>query len=220
MEEVKGEVEAAYSENTSGQASIVALTALLRLRQVCVSPAIHHTDIDEVSPKLAFLGDRLQQLDDEGHAALVFSQFTRCLDLIEAHLKEQGLRYLRLDGSVPTKKRKDLVERFQKEDGPAVFLISLKTGGVGLNLTRASYVYHVDPWWNPAAENQASDRAHRMGQKQTVMVTRLVMRHTVEEKIMQLKQEKQAIFDAIVDGTGDPSAGGALSREDFEFLLA
>ena len=217
--EVKAEVAEAFEGNTSGQASIVALTALLRLRQVCVSPAIHDKTIDELSPKLDFLGTRLTQLGEEGHAALVFSQFTRSLDLIEEHLDKQGVKYLRLDGKVPVKKRKALVESFQKTDGPPVFLISLKAGGVGLNLTRASYVYHVDPWWNPAAENQASDRAHRMGQQQTVFVTRLIMRHTVEEKIMLLKQEKQAIFDAIVSGAGDKSSGSALSREDFAFLL-
>jgi non-specific serine/threonine protein kinase len=217
--EVKESVEDAFSGSTGAQASIVALTALLRLRQVCISPAIHDPAITEVSPKLEFIADRLMQLEEEGHAALVFSQFTRCLDLIEEQLKEQGIRYVRLDGKTPTKKRKDLVERFQSEDGPAVFLISLKSGGVGLNLTRASYVFHVDPWWNPAAENQASDRAHRMGQQQTVFVTRLVMRHTVEEKIMQLKEQKQAIFDAIISGTGDGKATGTLTREDFEFLL-
>ena len=219
VSEVTAEVEDAYSGKPGAQASVVALTALLRLRQACVSPVIHDPTITELSPKIRFLTDELVQLRDEGHAALLFSQFTRALDLVEEQLSAEGIRFLRLDGRTPTDRRKELVEEFQSENGPAVFLISLKAGGVGLNLTRASYVYHLDPWWNPAAENQATDRAHRMGQKSTVFVTRLVMRHTVEEKIMELKREKQAVFDAVVEGTGGQGGRAILTREDFAYLL-
>src|SRR5690606_32097299 len=128
------------------------------------------------------------------HAVLVFSQFTRALDLLESCVKKEKLDFLRIDGKTPSQKRKGIVASFQDPNGPPIFLISLKTGGVGLNLTRAAYVMHLDPWWNPAVERQATDRAHRIGQRQTVFVNRLLMRHSVEEKIMALKARKQALF--------------------------
>lgn len=219
--EVREEVLAAYEGKTQAQAGIVALSALTRLRQVCISPELLGKEMKERTPKLAFLMDKMQELQDEGHAGLFFSQFTRTLDLIEATAREAGLRVLRLDGSTPTKKRKQLVETFQEAEEPHLFLVSLKAGGVGLNLTRAQYVFHIDPWWNPAVEQQASDRAHRIGQRNTVFVQRLIMRHSVEEKIMELKRRKQALFEAIVDDAGREGAGGSLiKQEDFEFLLS
>ena len=128
-----------------------------------------------------------------------------------------GMGYFRLDGSTPVGKRKKLVGDFQASEGPSVFLISMKAGGKGLNLTRASYVFHLDPWWNPAVENQASDRAHRIGQKSTVTVTRLLMRHTVEEKMMLLKEKKTRLYKALLEeGRGE---GASISREDFDFLI-
>jgi superfamily II DNA or RNA helicase len=220
--EVKQEVFAAFEEKGAQQAGIVALAALTRLRQVCVSPALMKADYKEASPKIQHLCEKLQELKDEGHAALVFSQFTKGLDHLEIHLKAVGIDFLRLDGSTPVEKRKDLVERFQKADGPSLFLISLKAGGAGLNLTRASYVFHLDPWWNPAAENQASDRAHRLGQKNTVFIQRLLMLHTVEEKIMQLKAQKRELFERVMEGTITTDAAGkgaVMTREDFKFLL-
>ena len=148
----------------------------------------------------------------------MFSQFTGYLDIIEKGLKDQGFTCLRLDGSTPVPKRKQLVEAFQKSAEPTVFLISLKAGGKGLNLTRATYVYHMDPWWNPAVENQASDRAHRIGQTEQVTITRLIMKHTIEEKMMALKEQKTLLYKAILeDGAGGGGAG--LTREDFDFLL-
>jgi non-specific serine/threonine protein kinase len=114
--------------------------------------------------------------------------------------------------------RKHLVQRFQNSAGPSVFLISLKAGGKGLNLTKATYVYHMDPWWNPAVENQASDRAHRIGQTGQVTITRLIMRHTIEEKMMALKEQKTRLYKTILeDGAGGGGAG--LTREELEFLL-
>ncbi len=218
VEEVRGQVKDAYDRHVSGQASIIALTAILRLRQICLTPALLSPDSDEESPKLEFLVEQLRELRDEGHSALVFSQFTGYLDHIEKGLQQQELDYLRLDGSTPVPKRKKLVQQFQDSEEPSVFLISLKAGGRGLNLTRATYVYHMDPWWNPAVENQASDRAHRIGQTEQVTITRLIMRHTIEEKMMMLKQQKLKLYKAILEeGTG---AGGAgLTREDLEFLL-
>jgi non-specific serine/threonine protein kinase len=178
-------------------------------------------EFDAGSPKIEALVEQLAELAEEGHAALVFSQFLKALDLTGAALDSAGLPFLRLDGSTPAPRRKALVENFQSGDSPGIFLISLKTGGTGLNLTRASYVYHLDPWWNPAVENQASDRVHRIGQKRSVFVQRLLMRHTIEEKMMSLKQQKQALFTAIVENRDAASLEGsaALTADDFRFLI-
>jgi non-specific serine/threonine protein kinase len=186
-----------------------------------VSPALIDPTHEEMSPKMQYLVEKLEELANEGNAALVFSQFTKSLDLLEKHLTERGIARQRLDGSTPQQKRKELVESFQNGRGPGLFLISLKAGGAGLNLTRASYVFHLDPWWNPAAENQASDRAHRMGQKQTVFIQRLLMRHTIEEKIMQLKAQKLELFNRVLAGAEDDGTTGTslITREDFKFLL-
>ncbi|MFH1027434.1 MAG: DEAD/DEAH box helicase, partial [Pseudomonadota bacterium] len=218
VEEVRGNVQEAYESHAPAQARIIALTAILRLRQICLAPALASPGASDASPKLECLAEKLAELRDEGHSALVFSQFTKYLDLIEKALQEQGFTCLRLDGSTPVPQRKKLVQSFQNAAEPTVFLISLKAGGKGLNLTRATYVYHMDPWWNPAVENQASDRAHRIGQSEQVTITRLIMRHTIEEKMMALKAQKLQLYKAILeDGAGGGGAG--LTREDFDFLL-
>ncbi|TWJ17550.1 DEAD/DEAH box helicase [Geobacter argillaceus] len=218
VEEVRGQVKDAYDSHAPAQARIIALTAILRLRQICLAPSLASPGADAASPKLEFLSEQLEELRDEGYSALVFSQFTGYLDLIETGLKKKGFSYLRLDGSTPVPKRKTLVQTFQNATEPMVFLISLKAGGKGLNLTRATYVYHMDPWWNPAVENQASDRVHRIGQTEQVTITRLIMRHTIEEKMMALKARKTELYKAILEeGTGH--GGAALTREDLEFLL-
>jgi superfamily II DNA or RNA helicase len=219
VEEVKGAVDKAFSSKAPGQARMIALTAILRLRQICLCPSLISSGSKADSPKLVCLAEQLLELRDEGHSALVFSQFTSFLDIIEEGLKHHKLPYLRLDGSTPVSRRKELVNRFQKSDESMIFLISLKAGGKGLNLTRATYVYHLDPWWNPAVENQASDRAHRIGQTAKVTVTRLLMRHTVEEKMMALKERKLKLYKALLDDAAG-AGGTSLSKEDFDFLLA
>lgn len=219
--EVRQEVLAAYDERPASQAGIVALAALLRLRQICISPAMLPGGLDPASPKIEHLVEQLQELADEGHAALVFSQFVKALKLTAAALEAAGLPFFLMDGSTPSRERKRLVGEFQSGKAPGIFLISLKTGGTGLNLTRASYVYHLDPWWNPAVEDQASARVHRIGQTRGVFVQRLLMRHTIEEKMMTLKQRKQELFRKVLDQGGAPSAEGAasLSAADFRFLI-
>jgi len=219
VESVKTTIEAAYRSRTTAQARIIALTALLRLRQICVSPQLLDPAHHETSPKISFLIAQLRELLGEGHRALVFSQFTSFLDLLEPELERSGIAFVRLDGSTPTPKRRKIVERFQSTAGPGVFLLSLKAGGQGLNLTSASYVFHLDPWWNPAVENQASDRTHRIGQRRTVTITRILMRHTIEEKMMALKQRKLALYRAVLAGAEGGGGGAALSREDLAFLL-
>ncbi len=218
VEEVRGLVRDAFARHLPGQARIIALTAILRLRQICLAPSLAAPGSSDSSPKLDFLAEQLLELRDEGHSALVFSQFTSYLDIIEKGLKHHGLNYVRLDGSTPVAQRKNLVNSFQNSSEPAVFLISLKAGGKGLNLTRATYVFHMDPWWNPAVENQASDRAHRIGQTEQVTITRLIMRHTIEEKMMVLKEQKLKLYKAILE-EGEGGAGAGLTREDFEYLL-
>lgn len=218
--QVRSTIDEAYRTKTSGQAQFIALTAILKLRQVCLSPRLLTNRADESSPKISFLMERLQVLLDEGHSALVFSQFTSFLDLVQESCAKFDLPYHRLDGSTAAVARKGRVAAFQTGEQPSVFLLSLKAGGQGLNLTKASYVFHLDPWWNPAVENQASDRAHRIGQQRTVSIVRILMRHSIEEKMIALKQRKLELYDAVMAGAVRGSGQGVLTKADFEFLLA
>lgn len=167
------------------------------------------------SSKIARLLSALSDLTAEGHRALVFSQWTGLLDLIEPHLNAASIPYVRLDGT--TRDRAKVVEQFQAEDGPPVMLLSLKAGGTGLNLTAADHVFLVDPWWNPAVEEQAADRAHRIGQDKPVLVYRLVAKDTVEERILELQARKRNLADSAL---GDASQAAAITREDLLALLA
>jgi non-specific serine/threonine protein kinase len=216
--QVKATISKAYSSNAPGQARIIALTAILKLRQICLSSRLVLAEASDRSPKIEFLIDQLQGLFAEGHSVLVFSQFTSFLDILQEGLSQHGIPFFRLDGSTPVGRRKDLVERFQVSAEPHVFMLSLKAGGRGLNLTRASYVFHLDPWWNPAVENQASDRAHRIGQKSQVTIIRLLMRHSIEEKMMELKKRKLRLYRSLL-GDSEVEGAGSIEREDFDFLL-
>ncbi|MDF0650067.1 MAG: DEAD/DEAH box helicase [Nitrospira sp.] len=218
--QVRSTIDNAYRTKTSGQAQFIALTAILKLRQVCLSPRLLTNQGEETSPKLGFLVERLQVLRDEGHSALVFSQFTSFLDLVQEACTRHALPYHRLDGSTAPAARRARVTEFQTGKQPSVFLLSLKAGGQGLNLTKASYVFHLDPWWNPAVERQASDRAHRIGQQRTVSIVRILMRHSIEEKMMALKQRKLELYDAVMTGVVRGSGQGVLTKADFDFLLS
>jgi SNF2 family DNA or RNA helicase len=158
----------------------------------------------------------LDELRGEGHRALVFSQFTSHLELVRTELDNAGIAALYLDGSTPVKQRKQLIERFQSGEGDA-FLISLKAGGTGINLTAADYVIHLDPWWNPAVEDQATDRAHRIGQTKPVTVYRLIARGTVEERILAMHRDKRALVSSVLDGT---DVAARLSTRDLLALLS
>ena len=219
VERIKSTIDTAYRTKTVAQAQIIALTAILKLRQLCVSPQLLSPETKGQSPKIDFLIERLKELLNENHSALIFSQFTSFLDIVQEDLKKHGMEFLRLDGSTRVSKRKQLIEKFQTEEGPSIFLLSLKAGGQGLNLTKASYVFHLDPWWNPAVENQASDRAHRIGQKNKVTIIRLLMRHTIEEKMMTLKKKKLQLYKAVMDDSSRTKKGPAISRSDLDFLL-
>jgi SNF2 family DNA or RNA helicase len=199
----------------AGGGVMQALEALLRLRQASCHTALVPGQSAESSSKVEVLIEALADAAADGHKALVFSQWTSLLDLIEPHLEREGIAFTRLDGS--TRDRAGVVAEFQADGGPPVMLISLKAGGTGLNLTAADHVFLVDPWWNPAVEDQAADRAHRIGQDKPVMVYRLVARDTVEERILALQARKRALADAAL---GDADRAIALTRDDLLALLA
>ncbi len=180
--------------------SLGVLEALLRLRQAACHPGLLPGRDDTDSSKLVALVEHLSNLASEGHRALVFSQWTSFLDLVEPALEQAGISCCRLDGS--TRDRQAVVDRFQSPDGPSAFLLSLKAGGTGLNLTAADYVFHLDPWWNPAVEDQAVDRAHRIGQSRPVFSVRLVAADTVEERIVALQASKRELARAAIGDEG------------------
>jgi superfamily II DNA or RNA helicase len=193
------------------------LEALLRLRQAACHPGlIDRSRRDEDSGKLALLLPQLAEVVDEGHKALVFSQFTSLLAIVRSRLDERGIAYEYLDGR--TRKRQEHIRRFQEDPECGLFLISLKAGGVGLNLTAAEYVFVLDPWWNPAVEAQAIDRTHRIGQTRKVFAYSLIARDTVEEKVLELQQTKRQLADAIV--RADSSLIRNLTREDLVRILS
>jgi hypothetical protein len=214
-------VETIQDSGNPGAARMQLLTALLRLRQTCCDLALlgndrfKHMLVAQRSAKLQRLLELLQEAIDGSHRVLIFSQFQMQLREIETCLLARGWDSLRLDGQ--TVKRQEMVARFQAVDGPPVFLISLKAGGYGLNLTAADTVIHFDPWWNPAAEAQASDRAHRIGQTQPVTVYRLLTRGTVEEKVLRLQARKRSLAAAI-DEAGMSDAPG-LSFSELQAVM-
>jgi SNF2 family DNA or RNA helicase len=191
-----------------------ALEILLRLRQVCCHSGLLPGRSETTSAKLERLFESLDEVLEEGQKAIVFSQWTSFLDRIEPGLRERNVPFLRLDGS--TRDREAIVRDFQDEAGSPVLLASLKAGGTGLNLTAADHVYLLDPWWNPATEAQAADRAHRIGRERPVFVHRLIACETVEERVLLLQEKKRALSQ-FVDGA-DPSTG--ITQEEIAELLA
>jgi superfamily II DNA or RNA helicase len=207
--------ELSASQVGPAQRRLQALTALTRLRQAACHPRL----VDEASTlrssKLARLRELVEELREEGHRALIFSQFVRHLALVQQVLEEDGVSYRYLDGSTPERARRREVDAFQDGEGD-VFLISLRAGGTGLNLTAATYVIHLDPWWNPAVEDQATDRTHRIGQTQPVTVYRLVTRGTIEESILSLHDHKRSLVAGVLAGTAE---GATLGVDDILELL-
>ncbi|MGZ3774848.1 MAG: DEAD/DEAH box helicase [Bdellovibrio sp.] len=211
---------------SQGEASVQLqmLTALLRLRQACSDPAaLPNVKYDKVPPKLEALLDSVTEIVESGESALVFTQFIQTLEHTAKILKHAKIPVFVLHGGIPTKQRQKILEDFNKFEGGAVLVMTLKTGGVGLNLTKASYVFHLEPWWNPSVENQATDRAHRLGQNRAVQVFRYIMHESLEEKIELLKNRKDKKFQSLFatpEKEADLGPGtGALTKEDFDFLL-
>jgi superfamily II DNA or RNA helicase len=180
---------------------LAVLTALLKLRQVCLHPALlpEFKGQGLESAKFDLATEKITDILDEGHKIVLFSQFTQMLDIMQNWAEKQDISFKRIDGSVASKKRQDIVEDFQATPTPTLMMISLKAGGMGINLTSADYVMHMDPWWNPAIEAQATDRVHRMGQKNKVIVYKFITEGTVEEKIQDLQEEKKSLLSQIID---------------------
>ena len=199
----------------SGQQHLLALAEITKLRLACCNTALVNKDIELPSAKLEAFFEIVEELRANNHRALVFSQFVMHLAIVRKELDKQGISYQYLDGSTSIPDRQAAVKAFQSGKGE-LFLISLKAGGLGLNLTAADYVLHLDPWWNPAIEDQASDRAHRIGQLRPVTIYRLVAKNTIEEKILRLHSTKRDLADSLLDGT-DQSA--RLSTADLLNLL-
>ncbi len=192
------------------------LASITKLRRAVCNPNMIIKGANLPSAKLEAFAEILDELLENKHKALVFSQFVEHLSLIRGYLDRRGIDYQYLDGSTPVKKRKQAVDAFQAGEGE-LFLISLKAGGIGLNLTAADYVIHMDPWWNPAVEDQASDRAHRIGQMRPVTVYRLVVSNTIEEKIVKLHEQKRDLADNLLEGT---EVSAKMSLNDMLDLLS
>jgi SNF2 family DNA or RNA helicase len=198
------------------RSQITILDALLKLRQVCNHPQLLKIASNKVktSGKMELFQELVEQLVNEGHRALVFSQFTQMLAILREWLDRKKIPYCYLDGS--TRNRSKVIGEFN-ENGVPLFLISLKAGGTGLNLTAADYVVHVDPWWNPAVESQATDRAYRIGQDKHVFVYKLITKSSIEEKILKLQERKKELFDSLLSGGGP---GKSLTKKDLEELFS
>jgi len=213
----RNELTTRIGQQGIGRSRIAVLEALLRLRQAACHPGLIDANrIDDPSTKLDTLLEQLDEVLDEGHKVLVFSQFTSFLAILRRKLDERGRTYEYLDGK--TTDRQSRVERFQEDSDCRLFLVSLKAGGQGLNLTAADYVYILDPWWNPAVEAQAIDRAHRIGQTRPVFAYRLIARNTVEEKILALQDQKRELAASII--SADTGILSGLTTEDVEMLLS
>ncbi len=216
LQAIKGEIEEEISHKGFNKSHIKILAGLTRLRQICCHPSMFVEDYVGGSGKLDSLKEILQDAIGGGHRILLFSQFTSMLSIIKDMLEESDIQYMYLDGSTDIKERGKLVKDFNKGVGD-VFLISLKAGGTGLNLTGADMVIHFDPWWNPAVEDQATDRAHRIGQENTVQVIKLITKGTIEEKIFKLQEKKKEMVDKVI--TEGETLVSKLSEEDILSLF-
>ena len=195
---------------------IQILAELTKIRQLCCDPALIFEDYKGETAKLELTVQMIQNAVENGHKVLLFSQFTTMLERIQERLIKENISFFSLTGSVSKEKRSQMVESFQTDE-TAVFCISLKAGGTGLNLTAADIVIHYDPWWNVAAQNQATDRAHRIGQTNMVNVYKIIAKGTIEENIVKLQDRKQELANQILSGSGN--GAGSFSREELLELL-
>lgn len=216
LQSARASIQELLQDGSPGTHRIEILSLLTRLRQLCCHPSLFIENYDDDSGKLAALDDLLDNLFEEDHRVLLFSQFTGMLDIIRKQQEKKGRDMFYIDGSISAQDRMDQVDRFNRGE-KKLFLISLKAGGTGLNLTGADAVILYDPWWNPAIEQQATDRAHRIGQKNMVQIFRLITRGSIEEKIDHLKQQKSALIDSIIRPTDNPLS--KLSHEELMSLF-
>jgi superfamily II DNA or RNA helicase len=218
VQEVRNQV-ARDDDGSFGSQKFQVLALLTRLRQVCCDPRLLYEDYADASCKTETIITLVERVVDAGEKMLLFSQFTSYLDVLAAELGRRGIPFYTIVGSTPSSRRVELVNKFNDDDTP-VFLISLKAGGTGLNLTGATVVVHADPWWNVAAQNQATDRAHRIGQTREVTVYEVIAAGTIEERILELQRTKAELADAVVQGDVSSLSLSSLTREDLEELLA
>lgn len=205
-------------EDSPGQGKFQILALLTRLRQICCDPQLLYQNYDAGSCKTDAVVTLVERVADAGEKMLLFSQFTSYLDVLASELRRRGIAHYTIIGETPSAQRVELVNRFNADATP-VFLISLKAGGTGLNLTSATVVVHADPWWNAAAQNQATDRAHRIGQTREVTVYKVIVGNTIEERIMELQRTKAELADAVVQGDVSSMSLSSLTKEDLEDLL-
>ncbi|MBV9440671.1 MAG: DEAD/DEAH box helicase, partial [Candidatus Eremiobacteraeota bacterium] len=220
-EAARRDVLAKFEQEAQDGATVHVLAALTRLRQVCAHPGLlvaEYLNEPEASGKFDAFLETVDEILDGGHKVLVFSAFASMLRIMRSALGRRGIAYGYLDGSTKDRDRQQEVERFMRDDGPPVFLCSLKAGGVGLTLTAADYVILYDPWWNPAVERQAIDRTHRIGQTRPVTAYRLITAGSVEDKIRALAERKTALSKAVVKA--DSAVAKTLTRDDLAFLFA
>jgi hypothetical protein len=216
LAQTKKELATRLAEHTGGQNQIAILAALTRLRQLCCDPSLVFADYQGGSVKLNACLELIESSRESGHRMLLFSQFTSMLDILERELGRRGISFYRLDGSTPKVQRLNLVNEFNAGD-TSVFLISLKAGGTGLNLIGADVVIHYDPWWNLSAQNQATDRTHRIGQQRTVQVLKLIAKDTIEERIQKLQEQKAELAQTIIQEGGN--AFESLSGDELMALF-
>lgn len=220
LEKTKKEIDESLAIDGYARSQILILSLLTKLRQVCIDPRLLIEDYHEISSKIENLLLILDELILNGHKILVFSQFPSALRLISPELDQRNISYYYLDGTTKSKDRMQMVDQFNSDD-TKVFLISLKAGGTGLNLTSADVVIHLDPWWNPQVENQATDRSHRIGQKNVVNVIKMITKGTIEEKIVELQNKKRKLSDQLIDGEQrDEIVLSKLSESELKDILS
>jgi non-specific serine/threonine protein kinase len=214
---IKSEIETAIKEEGFMKSRFKILQGLMKLRQICNHPMLIDESFTGESGKLNMLMDQIEEVIAGGHKVLVFSSFVKMLHVFRSEFERKGIKFSYLDGSTRMSDRKHVVEQFQNDPDIKAFLISLKAGGLGLNLTEADYVFIVDPWWNPAAEMQAIDRTHRIGQKKNVFVYKAITKDSIEEKILQLQESKLDLVKNVI--AVDEGLFKKLNRKDIEKLF-
>lgn len=219
LEKTKTQIEETLQTEGFMKSQILILSLLTKLRQICIDSRLLLEDETHVGSKIKTLLEILKGSISNGHKILVFSQFPSALHLVRQELDSEKITYYYLDGSTKAKRRVEMAASFN-EDDTKVFLISLKAGGTGLNLTSADIVIHLDPWWNPQVENQATDRTHRIGQKNVVEVVKLIAKGTIEEKIIELQKKKKNLSDQVVEGENrDQIIISKLTEKELRNLL-
>lgn len=221
LERVKEEMEKIIETEGMNKARFLILQLLTKLRQICIDPSIVYDNYKDGSNKLEQLESIVNEYIKNNHKILIFSSFKTALNIVKEKLNKAKIKTYMIDGSVQAKDRIEMVDNFNNNDDVKVFLIMLKSGGTGLNLATADVVIHLDLWWNPQAENQATDRAHRIGQKNTVEVIHLITKGTIEEKILELQNKKRILSDKLIDGEiRDKNILSELTKEDIKNLLS